>query len=275
MQIKFFCPRWGSDKPWDSFCKSVREAGFDGVETPVPADMEEENEMKTALKKYGLLLIGQYYQSFEQDFALHKASYQKHLEHLAALKPVLIDAQTGKDYFTAVQNRELFKAAKSISDNTGIVIAHETHRNKALFAAHIAKELLADNPDVVITADFSHWCNVSESLLEQQQEAMAIAISRAIHIHARVGYSQSAQVSDPRTNEWAAEVAAHLNWWDEIVQNRLNNHEGLVTITPEFGPYPYMPALPYTNMPVANQWDINIYMMNMLKQRYKQYCAEE
>lgn len=269
MQIKFFCPRWGSEKPWNTFCKSVKDAGFDGVESPVSADTEEKSEMIAALKKYGLLFIGQFYQSFEQDFNLHKANYLKQLEDMAALQPVLIDAQTGKDYFTAAQNRELFETAKTISDKTGVLIAHETHRNKALFAAHVAKELLAANPDVNITADFSHWCNVSESLLEQQQEALTIAISRTIHIHARVGHSQSAQASDPRAAEWQTEVAAHLNWWDEIVKYRLNSGCGLLTITPEFGPFPYMPALPYTKMPLANQWDINVYMMRMLKQRYQ------
>ncbi|TFF30441.1 sugar phosphate isomerase/epimerase family protein [Mucilaginibacter psychrotolerans] len=270
MQIKFFCPRWGSHQSWESFCKLGKEAGFDGVESPLSGDKEEETEMMAALEKYGLLYIGQYYQSFEQDFGLHKQSYQTHLRHLAALNPVLIDAQTGKDYFTEDQNRELFAVAQKVSDDTGVIIAHETHRNKALFAAHIAKDLLANNPEAVITADFSHWCNVSESLLEQQQEAMEIAISRTVHIHARVGNSQSAQVSDPRADEWKAEVAAHLNWWDDIVKYRLNKGADLLTITPEFGPDPYMPALPYSKMPVANQWDINVYMMKMLKHRYKE-----
>ena len=270
MQIQFFCPKWGSDNiSWDSFCKKVKDAGFDGVETPIPFDGTEQLEMMTGFKKYGLLLIGQYYQSFEQDFTLHKENFKKHLENIAALKPLLIDAQTGKDYFTAAQNRELFKLASQITLETGVLIAHETHRNKALFAAHIAKSLLEQNAEIVITADFSHWCNVSESLLEQQEDAVKLAISRAVHIHARVGHTESPQVSDPRAPEWEAEVEAHLCWWDEIVQQRLVSGAALLTITPEFGPAPYMPALPYTKMPIANQWDINVYMMNLLKERYK------
>ncbi len=269
MKIKFFCPRWGSEnKTWDQFCASVKEAGFDGIETPIPFEEQEKREILSALQKHGLLLIGQYYQSLEHDLAVHKVNYRKHLENIAALNPVLIDAQTGKDYYTHDQNKELFQLASAVSNSTGVIIAHETHRNKALFAAHVAQELLINNPDVVITADFSHWCNVSESLLEQQQEALQIAISRTVHIHARVGHTQSAQVSDPRANEWQTEVAAHLDWWDAIVKHRLNHNAALLTITPEFGPAPYMPALPYTRMPVADQWDINVYMMNLLKQRY-------
>jgi len=273
MQIKFFCPKWGSDNiTWDDFCAKVKAAGYDGVETPIPMNAAEKQEIADALQKHGLLLIGQYYQSFEKDLELQKANFRKHLENIIDLKPLLIDSQTGKDYFTAEQNGELFALAQEITSETGITIAHETHRNKALFAAHVTKQLLLQNPDVVITADFSHWCNVSESLLEDQQEAIDVAVSRAVHIHARVGHGESAQVSDPRAPEWGNEVQAHLNWWDQIVQYRLKSGAELLTISPEFGPAPYMPALPYTKMPVANQWDINVYMMNLLKERYSSFA---
>jgi len=270
MQIKFFCPKWGSDNiTWDAFCAKVKAAGYDGVETPVPFDAAEQQEIITAIKDHGLLLVGQYYQSFEKDFEAHKSSFKKYMEYLAAMQPLLIDSQTGKDYFTAAQNSELFEIAQAVTNETGVTIAHETHRNKALFAAHVTKDLLIANPDVVITADFSHWCNVSESLLEQQQEALDVATSRTVHIHARVGHAESAQVSDPRAEEWSAEVEAHLTWWDAIIDFRLKSGAQLSTISPEFGPAPYMPALPYTKMPVANQWDINVYMMGMLRERYK------
>ncbi|WP_439697745.1 sugar phosphate isomerase/epimerase family protein [Mucilaginibacter sp. AW1-7] len=271
MKIKFFCPRWGSEQlPWDEFCFKVKEAGYQGVEASVPFDEQEKDIILNALKKHNLLLIGQYYQSFEEDFEVHKTSFRKHLENTIKARPVLIDSQTGKDYFTSEQNKALFAIANEIAVASGITIAHETHRNKALFATHIAKQLLTDNPDVLITADFSHWCNVSESLLEQQPEAVKIAISRTVHIHARVGHAQSAQVSDPNAPEWQPELDAHLQWWDAIVKSRLQNGAGLLTITPEFGPSPYMPVLPYTKMPVSNQWDINLGMMQLLKKRYQE-----
>ncbi|ASU34139.1 sugar phosphate isomerase/epimerase family protein [Mucilaginibacter xinganensis] len=269
MQIKFFCPKWGSDGiTWDNFCAKVKAAGYDGIETPVPFDAGEKKDIAAAVTKHGLLLIVQYYQSFEKGFEAHKINFKKHLENLTGMRPLLIDSQTGKDYFSAGQNRELFEMAAAVTADSGVPIAHETHRNKALFAAHVTQALLTENPDVRITADFSHWCNVSESLLEQQQEAVDLAISRTIHIHARVGHAESAQVTDPRADEWQPEVAAHLLWWDAIIQQRLKNGARFTTITPEFGPAPYMPALPYTKMPVANQWDINVYMMELLRKRY-------
>lgn len=269
MKIQFFCPRWGSENlSWDVFCKKVKDAGYDGVEGAIPFDTEAKNEILAALKKHDLLLLGQYYQSFEKDFQAHKASYQKHLENIVSMKPVKIDSQTGKDYFNAAQIKELFEIASKISIQSGIPIAHETHRNKSLFAAHITKKILEENPDMRITADFSHWCNVAESLLEDQKETVMFACTKAIHIHARVGHQEGPQVSDPRAPEWKSQLDAHLVWWDSIVENNRKNKAETMTISPEFGPPPYLTTLPYTNMPIANQWEINVYIMNMLRKRY-------
>lgn len=269
MKLQFYYPWWGSENlDSEVFCQKVKEAGFDGVEAPVPEFPEEQKMILDTLKNNDLLLIGQYYQSFEKDFEEHKANYAKKLYIIASAQPVKINAQTGKDYFSFEQNLELFAIANKISQETGIEICHETHRNKALFAAHIAHDFLKKLPDLKITADFSHWCNVAESLLEDQEEALTLACKRVVHIHSRVGHSQSAQVIDPRLPEFKNELEAHLKWWDTIVKDYYDENKEVLTITTEFGPAPYMVHLPFTNMPIANQWDINVYMMHLLKERY-------
>lgn len=236
MKIQFYYPRWGSENiNWDQFCHDVKEAGYDGVEAPVPENSDEQNIMITALKKYKLLLIAQYYQSFEKDFEKHKANYTKYLRFYASLQPVKINAQTGKDYFSFEQNAELFAIADAVTHETGITTCHETHRNKALFAAHITHDFLKKLPDLKITADFSHWCNVAESLLEDQEEALALACKQVEHLHSRIGHSQSAQVIDPRLPEFKAELNAHFNWWDAIVKAYHDNKKEVLTITTEIG----------------------------------------
>mgnify|MGYP002075737376 CR=1 FL=1 len=269
MKIYFFCPRWGAEHiPWKEFCRQVSSAGYSGIESPIPVDNPERDEMKNSLEQYGLLFIGQYYQSFEKDFQTHLLNYKQHLQHMQGLNCVLIDSQTGKDYFSTEQNIELFQAAETFSLENGITVAHETHRNKALYAAHRFGELATDFPTLKITADFSHWCCVSESLLEQQPDVMELAISKTVHIHARVGNEESPQVADPRAPEFERAFAAHLHWWDKIVLQRQEQGNAQVTITPEFGPPPYMPNIPFTKTPVANQWELNLFMMECLKKRY-------
>ena len=85
---------------WETIAKKVKEAGYDGVEASLPFDESEKNEIAEALNKHNLLFLGQYFQSFEKDFNAHHAVFEKHLRNLAAVHPVAIDSQTGKDYFT-------------------------------------------------------------------------------------------------------------------------------------------------------------------------------
>jgi hypothetical protein len=50
----------------------------------------------------------------------------------------------------------------------------------------------------------------------------------------------------------------------------LKNQKGEpITILTEFGPPMYLPVVPYTQQPLANQWEINVYMLNYLRNRYQ------
>jgi hypothetical protein len=51
-------------------------------------------------------------------------------------------------------------------------------------------------------------------------------------------------------------MAYHLGWWDIAIAHQLRAGASYCTITPEFGPNPYMPSLPYTRQPLADQWDL-------------------
>ncbi|NBB22006.1 TIM barrel protein [Runella sp. CRIBMP] len=268
MNIKFYAPAWGNTLPFDTFCKNVKEAGYDGVEMALPFEAKEKQEILSTFKKYNLEFIGQYFQSFERDHDSHAENYEKYLRNLIAAKPVFVNCQTGKDYFSFEQNKHLFDLAARISKEMGVRIIHETHRGKSLFAAHIAQNYFKKIPDLRICLDISHWCNVHESLLADQHEAVELAITRADHIHTRIGHPEGPQVNDPRAPEWKDTLDTHLKWWDKIVEIHQKNNTPL-TMTTEFGPATYMPVLPYTQQPVGNQWEINVFMMNMLKKRYQ------
>jgi hypothetical protein len=124
-------------------------------------------------------------------------------------------------------------------------------------------------PDLKLAADFSHWCCVHESLLEDQEPALASAIQRSFHLHARVGHPEGPQVSDPRAPEWQPAVEAHLAWWQRIVDHRRRDGAELLTVCPEFGPPDYMPTLPYTRQPVADLWELNCHMKRLLESRLR------
>ena len=269
MKLLFFCPRWGQEHiEWDIFLSKVKQEGYDGVEASLPFDENEKNEILNGLQKHGLLFIAQHWETVEKEFQLHCNKFEHRLRNLASATPLFINTQTGKDYYSFEKNEQLIAIARNISNKTGVKIVHETHRGKFSFAAHIAQQYFEKIDDLRITLDISHWCNTAETFLHDQEEAVALAISRTDHIHSRVGYTEGPQITDPRAPEWKEALDFHLQCWDKVVAIKQKENAEFLSFTLEFGAPPYLALLPYTKQPVVNQWEINVHMMHLLKSRY-------
>jgi len=257
---------WGYPGSITEFCKKAREEGYDGVEIWLPGDEKTRNELKTATQQHGLKL-GLLYGGGDADPEKHAAQFSEGLNLAAAMNPIYINCHSGKDYFSFEQNRKMIEASHTLGERTGIPIYHETHRGRCLFAAHTTREFLEKMPNLRLTLDVSHWCNVHESLLGDQAATMNTTLPRVDHIHARIGHAEGPQVNDPRAPEWEQQVKIHLGWWDSIVARKKKEGKRMTILT-EFGPPDYLPTLPYTRQAVASQWDINVHMMHLLRKRY-------
>jgi sugar phosphate isomerase/epimerase len=269
MKLLFFCPRWGQEHlPWDFFLSKVKQAGYDGVEAGLPLDENEKNKILKAIEDSGLRFIAQHYETKERDFAQHCSEYEIRIRNLASSKPLFINTQTGKDYYSFERNEQLISIARTISKETGVKIVHETHRGKFSFAAHVAQTYFEKIGDLRITLDISHWCNTAETFLDDQDEAVDLAISRTDHIHSRVGYPEGPQITDPRAPEWKEALDFHVQCWDKVIAIKQKENADYMSITSEFGAPPYLPLLPYTKQPVVSQWDVNVFMMDLLRGRY-------
>lgn len=267
--LKIMGTNWGFQGSVEAFCKKAKEAGYDGIEMWWPMNEKAQDELFTAIKKYELdigFLVGG-----------NQANWQEHLAHFKKMldaaagnqvqRPLYINCHSGRDFFTFEQNKAFIDYTTLVSKQTGITICHETHRSRMLFAAPVARRFIEKIPELRLTFDVSHWCNVHESFLQDQQETVEMALQRVAHIHARVGHPQGPQVNDPRAPEWEQAVQVHLAWWDAIVQRKRSAGERLTILT-EFGPPDYMPTLPYTRQALADQWVINVHMMHLLRKRY-------
>ncbi|NSL85397.1 sugar phosphate isomerase/epimerase [Chitinophaga sp. Mgbs1] len=261
---------WGYEGTTDEFCAAAKKAGYDGIEVWWPTSAEAQQELFAALSKHQLE-VGYLCAGYDSDYTKHAHQFEAALKAATTQSkqpPLYINSHSGRDYFTFEQNAALIDITTRISAASGIPVYHETHRSRMLFAAHVARQFITAKPALRLTLDISHWCNVHESLLEDQQETVSKALERASHIHARIGHAEGPQVNDPRAPEWDNAVKAHFSWWDQVVRRHREAGKPLTILT-EFGPADYLPALPYTRQPVANQWDINVYMMQQLRQRYK------
>ena len=266
--LKILATNWGYEGTVDAFCAAAKKEGYDGAEFWWPQSKKEQDELFAVLKKHGLA-VGFLCGAGLKDYSAHLDFFKKSIDaaRKSEIKPLYINCHSGRDYFSYDQNKAFIDHTSEASEKSGIPIYHETHRARMLFAAHIARNFIEKNPKLKLTLDISHWCNVAETLLEDQEETVKLALSRAGHIHARIGHPEGPQVNDPRAPEWESALKAHLAWWDIVVERKIKSGEQITFLT-EFGPPHYMPTVPFTNQPLANQWEINVFMMHLLRKRY-------
>ncbi len=268
-ELKIMATKWGDGSSMDDFCAKVKKAGYDGIEEWWPDDKKQQDEMFAAVKKHNLD-IGFVCGAWQSNAAEHLAMYKKLIDAAAKQniqRPLYINNHSGRDYFSFEESKKFMEHTNALSKETGIPIYHETHRGRILFAAHITKEFIQKIPELRLTLDISHWCNVHESMLDNQKETVDLALERTDHIHARIGYEEGPQVNDPRAPEWEYAVKKHFEWWDKVVERKKKNGERMTFLT-EFGPPMYMQTLPYTLQTVSDQWAINVHMMHLLRKRY-------
>lgn len=269
-KLKVLATNWGFNGTLDVYCAKVKKEGYDGIEIWWPLEKKDQDELFYLLKKYelevGFLCAGSdghYQKHFDQFTQMIDAAANETIQ-----QPLYINCHSGRDYFSFEEGKTFINHTNALAKSTGIKICHETHRSRLLYSAPVARHYMETIPELRITFDVSHWCNVHESLLEDQQDTVNLSLQRVDHIHARVGHAEGPQVNDPRAPEWDHAVKAHFAWWDKVVELKKQKGDTLTILT-EFGPPDYMPTLPYTRQPLADQWAVNVYMMQQIRNRYQ------
>jgi hypothetical protein len=271
MEIKYLCPYWGSeDHQPKSFINYVKNEEYDGIEINIPKDELFEtnfynvlNEIRRERPEFicGVQQVFGIKKETPQEY-LHKVL--KRLSDMVRYQPDFINSHTGKDYYSFSDNCKIIDAIEEFSMKSGIPVYHEIHRGRFTFHAQSTLRYLDVFPRLKFVGDFSHWCVVSESLLDDQEEAIERMIPHIAHLHARIGTEQASQVNNPFAPEWSLHLERFTTIWKDILLYKKKRRKQL-TITPEFGPFPYMPQAPFTQEPLSNQRELNIKMKDYLK----------
>ena len=198
LQLKILATNWGFEGTLTEYITKVKQEGYDGIEIWWPMDEKELNELAGLLDKHNLragFLCG----AQDINYTEHFNFFKKMVDAAATnklIKPLYINCHSGRDYFSFDQNKSFIDHTIALSKKTGIKILHETHRSRIMYSAPAGRSYFDKIKDLRITFDVSHWCNVSESLLNNQLETVKIAIERTDHIHARIGHPEGPQVND-------------------------------------------------------------------------------
>jgi len=277
LQIKYCCTHWGSekDKP-EVFVDKVLSAEYEGIEINFPSINDSSANLFLKLianirnTHSDFTFVAQHIIPVENTSVdEYIVNVTKNLLELSSIQPSFINAHTGKDYFSFDDNCRIIEATLNIASKTGVRVLHETHRGRFSFHAASLIPYLKKFPELELVGDFSHFCTVSESMLQDQEEIIQQIIPHVGHIHARIGHEQGPQVNDPFAPEWENHILIYEKWWQSIIDFKKEKNVQSISITPEFGPAPYMPSMPFTKTPLSNQWDINYQMMLRLKEMLK------
>lgn len=265
-ELLFFQTNWGFEGSWEAFFLKTKSSGYDGVEVWLPKNARVQQEISKGLKKHQLKVIYLCGTNKSLSFKGSLLAYESDLKRAIAQKPYAINSHTGSDFFSFEQNMKFLKLANDLSNKYNIPIHHETHRGRFSYTLLETKRYLNSDSAFRLTLDISHWMVVHESLLAQQQQLLDEVIERTDHIHARVGFEEGPQVNNPQAPEWDKALNRHLSIWESIILSHWKTGKPM-TITTEFGPPNYLPTAPFTQKPLSDQWEANVFIIKAIKEQ--------
>jgi sugar phosphate isomerase/epimerase len=265
MKLLFTKANWElSHLSVDEFVARVAAAGYDATEIYMPARAEPPAAIRAAHEAAGLKIVAH----IATDGATpdeHRRSLEERYLRVLETGPLFVNSHTGRDHFSFDDSHRIFEAGQALVARHGVPLCHETHRGRALFSAPATLAFLTALPELRLTADLSHWVCVHESDLSDQPAALAAALAAASHLHARVGFDEGPQISDPRNPAHARWLALFTSWWRRVLELRRAEGREWFTVTPEFGPEPYMPLAGRSPEPVGDAWEVNGWMLDYLR----------
>lgn len=264
MELRVFRSTWGLDRPLGPSLERVAEAGFDGVEVLVPPfPPDEPVEMRQLILSSGLEPI-----PLILAFTADRDAYRRALDAALEYHPRQVTSHTAPDWLDDEAALEFLDFTSGLEREHGVRINHETHRGHLFNTPWQTARLVRARPDLRLAGDYSHWVVVAERLLEDRGEDLAVIAPHVRHIHARVAHPQAIQVNDPRAPEHADAVAAFEGWWAQIFRAQAAAGADRITVTPEYGPPPYMPVKPYTQEPESDLWDVCVWGMHQVRRLF-------
>jgi hypothetical protein len=265
MELKFLKCDWGMEKlgPMSVRLRKYAEAGYNGIECAnVGMDPAKFGDLSQEL---GLEYVAMMFCDNEEAFRCQ-------LDDIKLTKPILINCHPGRDFYDFDRGCEFFKNVMEMAAEVDCEVVYETHRTRLLYSAWTTQRFLEAIPELRVCADFSHFTAVAEGTMDHMPEyaqMMEDCIKRTHHIHARVGWQHGPQVPDPRHEKYLHWTERFEGWWDGVIENCIAEGRPWLTINPEFGPPEYQHIDLETGKPVADIWDICLWISQRFRDRWE------
>ena len=272
MRLKTYRHLWGATSPLEEAFRRFEQAGYHGVEVAA-LFMDDLQKLHRLCQDHQFEVICQVITPARASSPTPQAHLQTLKEQIEAAKrldPILYNVQGGLDCWTEAEQDHFYAEALRYAETLDVPLTFETPRGQPTFTPCTTARILRTFPELRLTADFSHWVNVCERLLEDQEPHLRLAASRTLHVHARVGHEEGPQVNDPAAPEWSPHLQQHEKWWRWVWEAQKDQGLEVSTLTPEFGPPNYQPTLPFSQEPVGDLETI----CNWMKTRQERHFQE-
>lgn len=279
MRLEIFRTLWGYRGSWQQALDEALGAGFDGIEARIPETAAQRAINARLLREQNVPYIATLFTSTPV-LPRQSDSPQVHLEDLrmkldwaAELGPRLVNVLPGNDRWALSEQVDFFARAAELASACGLRVCFEIHRGRSLYSPWVTLDVIRQVPELRFTSDISHWLVTCERLLDDPADDLSAFIERVDHIQARVGYDQGPQVPHPGAPEYAEVLAFHQRHWENIWNSQEKRGLQTTTLTPEFGPDGYLHHLPFTDVPVADLWQLNQWMARCERQHFHRFTS--
>lgn len=279
MRLEIFRTLWGYRGSWQQALDEALSAGFNGIEARIPEAAAQRAINARLLREQNVPYIATLFTSTPV-LPRQSDSPQVHLEDLrikldwaAELGPRLVNVLPGNDRWALSEQVDFFARAVELASASGLRVCFEIHRGRSLYSPWVTLDVIRQVPELRFTSDISHWLVTCERLLDDPADDLSTFIERVDHIQARVGYDQGPQVPHPGAPEYAEVLAFHQRHWESIWSSQEKRGLQTTTLTPEFGPDGYLHHLPFTDVPVADLWQLNQWMARCERQHFHRFTS--
>lgn len=277
MKLEIFRTLWGYRASKAQALDELLDAGFDGMEARLPLTPGERAEFGAFLRANHVPYIATVFTAYDvlpeqsATTAEHLNDLEQKLAWSTELAPRFVNVLAGNDRWQLPQQVDFFGQALEVARKHGQTVVFETHRARSLFNPWVTLELIRQLPELRFTSDISHWIVTCERLLDDPEDDLGAFVERVHHIQVRVGYDQGPQVPHPAAPEYARELAFHQQHWQAVWQSQQARGYQVTTMTPEFGADGYLHHLPFTNVPVADLWSLNVSMAKTEREHFQRF----
>ena len=279
MRLEIFRTLWGYRGSWQQALDEALGAGFDGIEARIPETTAQRSSNARLLRERNVPYIATLFTSTPvlprqgDSPQAHLQDLRRKLDWAAELEPRLVNVLPGNDRWSLTEQVDFFASAVEMADASGLHVCFEIHRGRSLYSPWLTLDVIRQVPELRFTSDISHWLVTCERLLDDPADDLSAFIERVDHIQARVGYDQGPQVPHPGAPEYADVLAFHQRHWESIWSSQERRGLQSTTLTPEFGPDGYLHHLPFTDVPVADLWQLNQWMARCERQHFHRFTS--